>query len=98
MPTDVEPVALIALTGEIDMDNQGELEQAVLERLTTSSVVLDCSGLDFLSISALRTLDVCAAAAEVAGRHFVLERPARHVSRLLTAAGLDHLQHCVTAR
>jgi anti-anti-sigma regulatory factor len=56
--------------------------------------VLDCSGLEFLSISALRSLDVCAAAAQVAGHQFVVARPAPHVARLLAVAGLAHLQQC----
>lgn len=94
MLTVVKPVVVLRVTGELDLDNQGQFEQSVLERLTTDSVVLDCSGLEFLAISALRSLDVCAAAAAAADRQFTLMCPSEQVSRLLALAGMEHLLQC----
>jgi anti-anti-sigma regulatory factor len=76
----------------VDLDNQLDLERAVLGRLETGSVVLECSALEFLSVSALRSLSVCAFAAQMRGHDFVLDHPAPHVCRLLALAGLDHLR------
>jgi len=88
----VQSVSVIAVAGEIDLDNQQELELAVRAQLLTHSVVLDCSELEFLSISALRSLEACAAVAHAAGHQFHLSRPPPHVSRLLDLAGLGHLE------
>jgi len=89
--TVVEPLVVIRAVGELDLDNQDELERVVLEQLRTTSVVLDCSGLEFLSICALRSLEACAAAAQEVGHQFLLTRPRRQVRRLLAVAHMEHL-------
>ena len=75
--------------GELDLHNQTELEQAVMEQLAGSSVVLDLAEVEFVAIAVLRSLMICHAQADATGRELVLVRVPRQAQRLLTLSGLD---------
>jgi anti-anti-sigma factor len=92
--TVVKPVVTLRVTGELDLDNQQQFEWDVVERLRSASVVVDCSALEFLSISALRSLDRCATQAEATHHTFVLTSPSPQVRRLLALAEMEHLLQC----
>ena len=86
-----EPFVVFEAVGALDLHTQGEFEDAVVRELATSSVVVDLSGLEFLAISALRSLMVCHGMADAEGRDLVYAGPSRQTLRLLTVAGLDEV-------
>ncbi len=80
---------VVRATGELDLDTQDEFEDVVSAHLTSSSVVVDLSDVEFLAISALRALMVCHAVAGGVGREVYYAGPTRQTRRLLDVAGLD---------
>jgi anti-anti-sigma factor len=78
-------VAVIALTGELDLSGAAVLE-AELDRLVAdpavSAVVLDLRGLEFMDSSGLRLVVVADRRAREAGRRFALVRGPETVHRV----------------
>ena len=86
-----EPFTVFEVVGELDLHTQGEFEEAVSRQLVTSPVIVDLSGVEFLAISALRSLMVCHGIAGAEGRPLFYAGPTRQTVRLLSVAGLDEV-------
>ena len=82
---------VVRAVGELDLHTQGEFEGVVSSHLGSSSVVVDMSEIEFLAISALRSLMLCHAVAGTAGRELYYAGPTSQSRRLLTVAGLDEM-------
>ena len=78
-------VAVVALTGELDVAGSGLLEHE-LERLVADhdprAVVLDLSRLDFMDSTGLRLVVLASQRAEEEGRRFALVRGPEDVHRV----------------
>ena len=79
---------VVRAVGELDLHTQDDFEAVVSGHLTSDSVVVDLSDVEFLAISALRALMVCHAIAGGAGREIYYAGPTRQTRRLLDVAGL----------
>lgn len=79
---------VVRAVGELDLDTQDAFEGVVSGHLLSSSVVVDLSAVEFLAISALRSLMVCHAVAGTTGREIYYAGPTRQSRRLLAIAGL----------
>jgi anti-anti-sigma factor len=78
-------VVLTAI-GELDLHTQDFFEQTVTERLASGSVIVDLAQVEFLSITALRSLLVCN---EMAAPHtLVYAQAPQQACRLLTVSGV----------
>ena len=88
-PQKADPFVVLRATGELDLHTQDEFEQAVRRLLSSSPVVVDLSGIDFLAISALRSLLVCHRLAASMGHVLFFAEPSRQTLRLLEVSGLD---------
>jgi anti-anti-sigma factor len=77
------------LRGELDVDTQESFETAICRELGSSSVIVDCSQLEFLAIASLRSLLLCQRSAQ-AGEHTLVyaDVPAQ-ARRLVTLAGVQ---------
>ena len=84
-----DPIAVFTVIGEIDLHTQDLFERAVAEQLARSPVVVDLSGVEFLAISALRSLLACNAAAARHGHELYYAQVPGQVLRLLSITGLD---------
>jgi anti-anti-sigma factor len=90
LPTDT--FVVIEVRGELDFDTQEGFETAVCRQLGSSSVVIDCSHLEFLAIASLRSLLLCQRSAEAGHRSLVYTDVPAQARRLVTVAGvLDQL-------
>lgn len=86
-----DPYVVLKAVGELDLHTQDEFEHAVLEPLRSSPVVVDLSEVDFLAVSALRSLLACHGRAAADGRQLLFAQPSRQAVRLLSLAGLDRV-------
>ena len=79
---------VVEVRGELDFDTQDSFESAVCQQLGSSSVIVDCSQLEFLAIASLRSLLQCQRSAQ--GDHTLVYAgvPAQ-ARRLLQIAGLQ---------
>jgi anti-sigma B factor antagonist len=76
------------LAGEIDMANAPALEAALIQyalRQRSTTVVLDCSGLEFIDSSGLRMLT---GVARACGKRIELVNVAPHIRRVFEVTGL----------
>ena len=83
------PYVVLHPVGDLDLHTQARLEDAVLTALTSAPVLVDLSGVDFLAISALRSLLLCHQVATSTGQVLLFEQPSRQALRLLAVSGLD---------
>lgn len=85
-------VHTLGLTGEIDLANAAEVEQALrrIEATDAEVIVVDLAGVSFIDSSGIRVL-VAAAARARGGDRLVLARPTRAVLRVLRIAGVADL-------
>src|SRR4051795_8866920 len=79
---------VLEVRGELDFDTQDGFESAICQQLGSTSVVVDCSQLEFLAIASLRSLLLCQRSAQ-AGEHTLVyaDVPAQ-ARRLVTVAGV----------
>jgi anti-sigma B factor antagonist len=80
------------VTGELDLNREGELHAAVDEVLATGGLdrlILDVQGLQFIDSSGLRALLTCRDRARAAGVTFRLAVSPGPVTRLLAVAGVQ---------
>ncbi len=88
-PHSAHPFLVLEATGELDLHTQDQFEREVGRHLGVSSVVVDFSGLDFLAISALRSLIVCHREAGPTGHQLFYADASPQTLRLLSLSGLD---------
>src|SRR5688500_10201618 len=84
-----DPFVVLKPVGELDLQTQDDFEQAVAQLLGTSPVVIDLSRVEFLAISALRSLIACHQLARSLGYELFFAAPSRQILRLLAVSGLD---------
>lgn len=96
-PRNSEPFVVVEVTGELDLHTQDEFERVVSQLLGSSSVVVDLSGLEFLAISALRSLMVCHGLASSVGHELFYAGASQQTQRLLVLSGLDQVLPVATS-
>lgn len=86
-------VAVVTVSGRVDSVTSTELETALraLVEKGTTNLVLDLSGVDFLSSSGLRVMVTTRKALKGAGGEVVIAQPSDRVRETLELAGLDVL-------
>ena len=86
-------VHTIALTGEMDLSNAGEVERELLHAKATNAraIVLDLSGLQFTDSTGIRLLIAADARSRADSCRLTLTRPPAAVARVLCIAGVDEL-------
>jgi anti-anti-sigma factor len=82
---------VLQAVGELDLHTQGDFEETVSRQLVSTPVIVDLSGLEFLAISALRSLMVCHGIAGAEGQELYYAGPTEQTARLLEVAGLDEV-------
>ena len=88
-PHDSDPFVVLKATGELDLATQDQFEQVVAGHLDSSPVVVDLSGVEFVDISALRSLVICHGLAGTSGHELFYADASRQALRLLSVAELD---------
>jgi anti-anti-sigma factor len=88
-PQVVDPFVVLKAIGELDLHTQDEFESALRDLLATSSVVVDLSEVEFLAVSALRTLIECHRLATSMGNLLFFAEPTKQTARLFALTGLD---------
>lgn len=86
-------IGILLLEGEVDSRTAGELEDALLEELRgdRTSVLLDCSRLDFISSAGLRVLVMVGKRLAAEGGRLALARMAPSVREVFDVAGMSRL-------
>lgn len=84
-----EVLFVLKVSGDLDLDTQSCFESTVFGLLERGSVVVDLSQLQFMAISALRSLVLGHRYAASRRRALVFAGPPRQASRLLSVARLD---------
>jgi len=84
------PVAIVALAGRIDANTSGELERDLFRRLAAGEIrmLLDLSGVDYVSSAGLRVLLRAANTVRDKGGRLVLCALGRSVREVFELAGL----------
>lgn len=83
----------IALSGEMDLSNAGEVERELLhaEATDAKTVVIDLSELTFMDSTGIRLLIAADARSRADSGRLSLTRPPAAVARVLCIAGVDEL-------
>jgi anti-anti-sigma factor len=76
-----EPWKLVTVRGEIDMDNTGQLVDAI--KRVAGTAVVDLSGVTFIDSTGLQGLLLAQKTARQRGGDLILRHPSRAVRRLL---------------
>jgi anti-anti-sigma factor len=86
-------VHTIAVTGEMDLSNAGEVERELLhaEATDATSIVIDLTGLSFMDSTGIRLLICADARSRADSGRLRLTRPPAAVFRVLCIAGVDTL-------
>ncbi|MDX1632940.1 MAG: STAS domain-containing protein [Thermoanaerobaculia bacterium] len=86
-------VGILLLDGEVDSRSAGDLEEALLEQLRQdrTSVLLDCSDLDFISSAGLRVLVMVGKRLAAERGRLALARMAPAVREVFDVAGMSQL-------
>ncbi len=87
--TPTDDTVFLQVQGELDLDCQDDFEKALCCHLDSSSVVVDLSRLEFLSIASLRSLLVGRRSATAANRELAYVGAPAQARRLVTVAGLQ---------
>lgn len=90
-PQTSDPFVVVRAMGELDLHTQDEFERVISRLLGRSAVIVDLSAVEFLAISALRSLMVCHALAGSVGHELVYAGPSRQTRRLLAVSGLEYV-------
>ena len=90
-----DPYVVLRASGELDLHTQDVFEEVVSRHLSMSSVVVDFSGVEFLSASAIGSLVQCHSEAGSRGHELFYAEASQQALRLLVVAGLaDVLPLC----
>ena len=83
----------IALSGEMDLSNAGEVERELMHAEATDAptIVVDLSELSFMDSAGIRLLIAADARSRADSRRLRLTRPPAAVTRVLCIAGVDEL-------
>lgn len=86
-------VHTIALTGEMDLSNAGEVERELLHAEDTDAhtIVIDLGGLQFMDSTGIRLLISADTRSRADSCRLRLTRPPAKVFRVLCIAGIDEL-------
>ena len=86
-------VHTIALSGEMDLSNAGEVERELLqvEATDAQTIVIDLSRLQFMDSTGIRLLIAADARSRADSCRLRLTRPPTAVARVLCIAGIDGL-------
>ena len=85
-------VAVVRLTGELDVHTAGKLARHLgAIEATVDRIVLDLSRLDFMDTLGLNVVLSARTRAQVSGTILVVENPPPMILRLLERAGVDRL-------
>jgi anti-sigma B factor antagonist len=86
-------VDLITVSGRVDSSTSSELEEALEESINsgTHNLVLDLSGVDYLSSAGLRALVSALRTCKKKGGDVLIAAPSERVQDVLGLAGLDVL-------
>lgn len=78
-----EAVTILYLAGEIDMNTNAQLKDALVGLLEqrTANIVIDLSGVEFCGISGFALLVDAARAVEADGRHVAIVAPSPQLTR-----------------
>jgi anti-sigma B factor antagonist len=89
----VDPVTVLAVTGEVDLDTADALRDQVAEVLRDrpSELVLDLSGVGFLDSSGLGALLEVQRRLTDEGGYLRLVIASRHVRRVIDVTGMEHV-------
>jgi anti-sigma B factor antagonist len=81
----------ISLSGELDVDNVGDVEQELMrvEATDAGAIVLDLSEVTFMDSTAIRLLLTADARSREDGRRLALRRPSASVLRVLRLVGIE---------
>ena len=82
-----DPFVVFEVTGDLDLHTQDGFERAVGDRLKSSAVVVDLSGMEFLAVTSLRSMMVCHHLAAGEKHAIVYAGAPRQARRLLRVAG-----------
>jgi anti-anti-sigma factor len=88
-PQPSDGVVVLEVRGELDFDTQDGFEAAICRELGTSSVVVDCSRLEFLAIASLRSLLLCQRSAQTSEHTLVYAQVPAQARRLVKVAGVQ---------
>lgn len=84
---------LVVVSGDIDLANVGEFEEAMSSaRAESPSLTVDLTGVGYCDSAAVRALFTLAATTALT----MIVRPAGHISTLLGISGLDRVATVVT--
>lgn len=86
--TTEDPFVVLTAIGDLDLHTQDLLEETVTQQLERSPVVVDLGQVEFLAVSALRTLMVCNAMAGSNARELFFAGAPGQTQRLISIAGL----------
>lgn len=86
-------VVVVAVEGRIDSATSGDFETTLMDLIQKgqTNVVLDLSGVNFLSSSGLRVMVTALKTLRQSGRDLVLAQPAEQAADSISIAGLNTL-------
>lgn len=90
---DRDTAAVIELQGRLDITSSPELEAAANEILANGqgALVIDCTGLKYISSSGLRVLLIAARQFSAAGRPLVLCGVSGHIRKVFDISGFSSI-------
>ena len=95
----VTTMAVIALSGEIDIAGLDDLQSAIEPHLAPGqTVVLDLSDVTFADSTLLRVLSQARGKADEAGGALLVRNPSDQIRQILSIAKLDDLVHAEVDR
>ena len=95
----VTRMAVVALSGEIDLAGLDDLQSAIEPHLAPGqTVVLDLSGVTFADSTLLRVLSQARGKADQAGGALVVRNPSDQIRQVLSIGNLDDLVQAEVSR
>jgi len=82
---------VLRVSGELDLDTQEPFHQAVSRHLERSSVVVDLSSVEFMSVSSLKVLVACHRNARARRHRVIYAALPRQARRLVELTELDRV-------
>ena len=99
LEVNVTRMAVIALSGEIDMAGLDDLQSAIEPHLAPDqTVVLDLSGVTFADSTLLRVLTQARGKADQAGGALLVRNPSDQIRQVLSIGNLSDLVHAEVDR
>ncbi len=87
-------VTVIAITGKLDSNTSPAAQQEVMPKLDSGGVVIDASGLEYVSSAGLRLLLLAAKKLAMRNRRAVLTGVSSEISDVMKMTGFDHMFEC----